>query len=237
MSNKYIDKELRAVRFKLTGGNRSLDLCAQMNYETENLDFIDNMEENSVLYDLGACEGRFSIYAAAKGYKIVSFEPEANNFSVLKSNIEINSFEKKITPLKLGIGEKLGELTMQIGQPWPGGHQKVIKHNHIREDLNFDFKDEQMVKVIDLDSAIESENLPFPNYLKIDIDGSEVPFIKGAEKTLRDKRVKGVIFELDINDSMFNDINNTLKECGWNESERYQVPNEPTLFNIIFVRD
>lgn len=36
---KYSEVEVRGVHFKLMTYTRSLELCARMNYETENLDF------------------------------------------------------------------------------------------------------------------------------------------------------------------------------------------------------
>ncbi|HMK07007.1 MAG TPA: hypothetical protein VK476_05710, partial [Flavobacterium sp.] len=68
---KHTDVALRGTNFKLMTYTRSLELCSRMNYETENLDFIDLIEGGKVMYDLGACEGRFSIYAAMKGIRVV----------------------------------------------------------------------------------------------------------------------------------------------------------------------
>jgi FkbM family methyltransferase len=236
MNNKeYTEIEARGVKFKLHTYNRSLELCARMNYETENLDFIDQLPENCTLYDLGACEGRFSIYAIKKGVKVISFEPDKNNFKVLSANLDLNSLSKDGL-FNVGVGEKNSEAILQIGQPWPGGHQKVVKHDDVRSDLNFKFVDSETIQIVSLDSFIESEKIPFPNALKIDIDGSEVPFLKGSQRTLKDSRLERIIFELDIKDPNFGYITNTLSECGFREVSRYEVPNEPSLFNIIYVR-
>ena len=72
--------------------------------------------------------------------------------------------------------------------------------------------------------------------LKIDIDGSEILFLKGAVETLKSKNLKGIIFELNEVDPNFENIISILDTNGFVESERYSVPNEPSLFNIIFKR-
>ena len=225
---------VRGVEIQLNVFNRSLDLCSRMNYETENLDFIDALPSDAVMYDLGACEGRFTIYAALKGIKVCAFEPDRNNFDVLAKNIELNNLSEKITLFNAGVGEKTDKAILQIGQPWPGGHQKVVKHANVREDLNFNFVEENVIDVVSLDEIIISKNLPAPTALKIDIDGSEVPFMKGSVNTLVNANLKTIIFELDKGDKNYNNIIMKLNDAGFSIVTEYTVPNEPTLFNIIF---
>ena len=122
---------VRGIELKLMTYTRSLELCARMNYETENLDFIDSLPSGSILYDLGACEGRFSIYAALKGIRVIALEPENRNFGVFKENIALNLIpENQLTALNIAIGETTGKGTIKIGQPWEGGHQKVVNNSN-----------------------------------------------------------------------------------------------------------
>ena len=234
---KHTEVEVRGVHFKLMTYTRSLELCARMNYEPENLDFIDTIKANEVMYDLGACEGRFSIYAAQKGIRVVSFEPEAKNFSVFSQNIELNNIpEDKLKAFNYGVGEKKGKAVIKIGQPWEGGHQKVVDHGEIRNDLNFNFIENQTINLTSIDTFVEEGICSPPNYLKIDIDGSEMPFLLGAKKTLKSNDLKGIIFELNDLDPNFINIISILKENGFVEDKRFNVPNEPNLYNIIFLK-
>jgi FkbM family methyltransferase len=231
----YSEVAVRGISFKLMTYTRSLELCARMNYETENLDFIDTINPNEVLYDLGACEGRFSIYAALKGVRVISFEPEAKNFLVFSQNIVINAIgEDRLKAINAGVGAKNGNAIINIGQPWEGGHQKVVEHGEIRNDLNFNFVENQEIKLFSIDSFVEKENYPPPNYLKIDIDGSEMPFLIGATKTLKSKELKGIIFELNESDPNFLKIITLLSANGFFEHKRFNFPNEFNLFNILF---
>lgn len=234
---KQTEVRVRGISIKLMTYTRSLELCARMNYETENMDFIDDINPGEVLYDLGACEGRFSLYATLKGVTVIAFEPEWKNFDVLKQNIELNKVdEDRITAINAGVGAGNGKAILNIGQPWEGGHQKIVNHSEIREDLGFRFIEQQEINIISLDSFVEDSNYPSPDYLKIDIDGSEMPFLRGAIGTLQSKKLKGIIFELHETDSNFNNIINLLKSYGFNETGRYNVPNEPNLYNITFQR-
>lgn len=235
---KVIQNNVRGQLMRFVGYTRSLALCSNMNYEVENLDFIDRIGPGEVYYDLGACEGRFSLYAALKGIETYAFEPEKMNYSAFGENLEINGLTNKehIRAYNLGIGAGFQGATMKIGQPWAGGHQKVVDYNETRTDLNFDFKEEQSIEIVPLDGFIEKENLPVPTYLKVDIDGSEMPFLAGATKTLQHPSLKAVLFELSTLDPKFEEILETLQKAGLAEKERFQVPNEPNLFNILFER-
>jgi FkbM family methyltransferase len=230
---KVSEAKVKDLTFKLYTFNRSLELCARMNYETENIDFIDNLPKGSVLYDLGACEGRFTIYALLRGLKVFSFEPDKNNYHVLSENIKLNGLENAGL-FNVGVGAANQKAILQIGQPWPGGHQKVVKHDDVRSDLNFDFKETEEIDIVALDDFIEKNKLEAPTALKIDIDGSEIPFLKGAKQTLNTPSLKHIIFELDKNDTNYSAIIEILEGAGFVESESFKVPNEPTLYNIIF---
>ena len=49
MDLKSTEVKVRDTSFKLMTYTRSLELCARMNYETENLDFIDDISSDDVL--------------------------------------------------------------------------------------------------------------------------------------------------------------------------------------------
>lgn len=233
---KKVAVNVRGVDFVLMGYTRSLELCARMNYETEVLDFIDQMNFGACFYDLGACEGRFSIYAALKGMQVFSFEPEKRNFKVLTENVEVNNLSHAVTKYNLAVGKETASGIMKVGQPWEGGHQKVVDHEDVRRDLNFDFVEEQIIEVVSLDEHIRKYKLPLPEYLKIDIDGSEVPFLNGAIATLASTELKGIIFELDKGDKNFPGILQRIQAAGFELMREFRVPNEPSLFNMLFRR-
>ena len=86
MGKKIVNRNVRGVKMSLLANNRTLELCSKMNYQKENLDFIDSIPKGGTLFDLGACEGRFSIYAALKGINVIAFEPEKMNFKALSEN-------------------------------------------------------------------------------------------------------------------------------------------------------
>ena len=52
------------------------------------------------------------------------------------------------------------------------------------------------VKTITIDKFLEIKKIKFVDILKVDIDGSEYEFLKGAKKTLAKNKVKIIILEI-----------------------------------------
>ena len=231
-----ISTEVRDVTLKLVGYTRALELCARMNRETEVLDFIDRIKPGEVLYDLGACEGRFALYAALRGVRCYALEPESMNFKALQQNLALNgtSAERLLTPFNCAVGESNHQSTIKIGQPWAGGHHRVLSDVSSRADLDLNFVSEESVAVVALDVFVDTENLPAPNYMKVDVDGSELSFLKGAQQTLASPNLKAIIFELLERDVSYREAIAFLKALHFAVVERHEV--EPGLFNVVFER-
>lgn len=237
MNKTTTQVEVRQIVFQLHTYTRNLELCARMNYETEILDYIDSIPKGEVFLDLGACEGRFSIYAAKSGLNVYSFEPDKYNYKVLTENLKVNSAIENLRSYNLAIGSHDHEGKMMIGQPWEGGHQKVVVETEgKRVDLNFEAKEFESINIRSLDSLVDSNELPVPQHLKVDIDGSEKSFLLGATKTLENPQVKSLMFELNVKDDEFEWINELLLSKKFEEQSRFEIPNEPYLFNVLYSR-
>jgi FkbM family methyltransferase len=233
---KIVEVDVRGTLLRLATYTRALTLCARMNRETEVLDFIDSIPSDGVLYDLGACEGRFALYAALRNIRCYAFEPEAMNFAAMLRNIELNGDRARalITPLNLAVGDRAYTGNLKIAQPWAGGHQKVLDDGSSRVDLDFNFTTDQKVRVVALDDFASEHALPPPDFLKVDVDGSERAFIKGSIRTLQCKQLKGIMFELHERDTGYGEIISSLQGSGFAIRARFEV--EPGLFNIRFER-
>jgi FkbM family methyltransferase len=67
-----------------------------------------NVDGKSVIIDIGANIGVFSIYAALEGknVKVYTFEPISKNYQLLLKNISNNNLSDRIKPFNLGIASK-----------------------------------------------------------------------------------------------------------------------------------
>jgi FkbM family methyltransferase len=169
--------------------------------ETDTIQWIDSFEKGAVFWDIGANVGVYSLYAAIKkGVFVIGFEPSAANFHVLSKNIQLNKVGNLATAYCIAFSDrsKLGVLNMasaamgaaisqfgrcgEMSQYWDG-QGAPASHGMIG---------------FTIDDFIAQFNPPFPNYLKLDVDGLEPQILDGARTTLRDKRLRSLIVELDI---------------------------------------
>ncbi len=124
--------------------------------------------------DAGANIGYWSVFLAkACGCtKVFAFEPEPNNFKLLKENVRLNKIENKVVSTQAGLGSKKEKLKLHLSSDNAGDHQ-LYDSNGSRSFVEVD--------VLTFDEAFPDEKIDF---VKIDTQGYEPYVLKGMEKTL-----------------------------------------------------
>jgi FkbM family methyltransferase len=227
--------DVRGTMMRFVCHNNALRYYAQMTEEPEVLDFIDAIPPSAVFYDLGACEGRFALYAALRGVRTFAFEPELLNYRTLLENRELNGFsdDSQLGAFRLAVGNYSGRGVLRVAQPWPGGHLRHLVQAGLPEARGNEQVFMQGVDVVALDTWIERNRLPEPNYLKVDVDGSEILFLEGARRTFQSPNLRAIIFELRNDDPVHSRAETQLAEEGFRVVEHLI---QPGLFNIVFRR-
>jgi len=164
--------------------------------EPETLLWIDKLETGSVLWDIGANVGLYSVYAAkVKKCRVYSFEPSVFNLELLSRNAFINGLSDMINIVPLPLTDSIGINKLNMtSTAWGGAISTfgslAIGHDGKPMRKSFEFS----TLGVSMDSAVEVMNLPMPDYIKMDVDGIEHIILKGGSNVL--KRVKGVIIEI-----------------------------------------
>jgi FkbM family methyltransferase len=174
--------------------------------EPETLDWIDSFEERSVVWDIGANVGLYSMYAAKKrNCSVWSYEPSVFNLELLARNIFINGLHRQICILPFALSEHMGTRAMRMTTTEWGGALSTFGKN-----LGWDGKEVHEIfefKTIgfSMNDAKELLKIPQPDYIKMDVDGLEHFILKGGKSVLA--LVKGVLIE--VND----DFNEQAEQC------------------------
>jgi FkbM family methyltransferase len=159
--------------------------------EPSTISWIDSIPQGSILFDIGANVGSYSIYSGVKGIQVYAFEPEASNFTQLVRNLHINNIPVNAYCAAISDKNEIG--TMFLSSLDLGGACNTFNENvdFKLEKRNSSFSQGSFSHTID--SLVEM-GLPTPEYIKIDVDGLEHKVIKGAVKTLAS--VKSLIVEI-----------------------------------------
>ena len=174
--------------------------------EPETIEWIDSFEEKSVLWDIGANIGLYSIYAAKKmNCSVWAYEPSVFNLELLARNIFINGLHSQICIIPFALNEQLGSSAMRMTTTdWGGALSTFGGHfGWDGKEVNevFEFK----TFGLSMDDANVLLKIPQPDYIKIDVDGIEHFILKGGSKVLG--LVKSVLVE--VND----DFHEQAQKC------------------------
>jgi FkbM family methyltransferase len=168
--------------------------------EPETIEWIDDFQDGDVFWDVGANIGVYTLYAAiTRKVEVLAFEPSASNYLLLNRNVEINRLSDRVRAYCMAFaGEtRLDALNMQSTQFGGAMSSFAEKRDHMGEEFIPTFR--QGAIGFAIDDFIASFNPPFPNHLKIDVDGIEDRIVAGARKTLSDPRLRSISIELEAN--------------------------------------
>ena len=166
--------------------------------EPDTLDWIDSFEPDSCYFDLGANIGQYSLYPARKyGEKIrvFSFEPQSNNYYALNKNIFFNQLKENITAYCVAVSGHSEFSKLYIPKFIPGGNRSQFGKEDIGN-MKMSATHTQGMFGVTLDDLCGQWGFPYPNYIKIDVDGIEIVILKGARSVLEHPNLKSVIVEL-----------------------------------------
>jgi FkbM family methyltransferase len=163
---------------------------------------------------------------------------EAKNFAALEQNFAANRSSARA--FQIGVSDRSGWANLRVGQDKAGGHHKTLVLDEFAGPPNI-VKEEYAtlrVRVGALDELIPELQLPPPNHMKIDIDGSEVVFLRGAGSVLGSPTLRSLMFELYEDSPYYAGIIQQLAAYGLTLTAKHPI-NQPwpgceRLFNCEF---
>ena len=167
--------------------------------EPETINWLNHMPHGSVLWDIGANIGTYSIYAAKNNIRVIAVEPSFMNIEILNRNVISNRVQDLVTIVPCAVGSNTGVLDFYMSSSaltWGGAH------NSVGSNIGYDgkpIKDAVSTTAIcfTIDNLAEILKLPYPTHIKIDVDGLEAEVLQGASNAI--ENVKSILIEVDKN--------------------------------------
>jgi FkbM family methyltransferase len=159
-----------AYRPREFGSTGNIDFKPEAENETRRAIFS-RLSGTEVFYDIGAHGGVYTITLTRRFPELVlhSFEPQPED---LLLNLGLNGLSAERVH-KVAVGKEPGVVKMTT---------KARSSNHVSEE------GDRSVPMVRLDDYAAEHGLPAPDWIKIDIEGLELPALRGAERLLREKR-------------------------------------------------
>jgi FkbM family methyltransferase len=177
------------------------------------------LTENSIVLDIGANVGFFSVLLLSKKpiKKIMAFEPIPVNIQTLKKIIGENKLlqERLLLQEKAVTGKPMGDLVLYLDS-----EKELTENASVFSGFESTHSQKLIVPSITLTEIIEQNNFEEIDFIKMDCEGSEFDILYNTEISLL-KRVKRMTLEVHDMDSDKNNtefMNQFLQSAGFKTS-------------------
>lgn len=182
--------------------------------EPETLEWIDSIPSGSVMWDIGANVGLYSIYAAKNhDVRVYAFEPSVFNLELLARNIFLNQLQQNVIIVPVALSSTTGPSLFRMSNTQWGGALSTFGENYGQDGKKLESLFEYQVCGICMDDLFGRLGIAIPKYIKIDVDGIEHLILSGGMSILNE--VESILVE--INDDFVQQAEQSsqlLKQAG-----------------------
>ncbi len=150
--------------------------------------------------NIGVLTDLFARWVGPSG-RVIAIEPEPINIAALQRRMKRSDLAKIVQIVPAAASDCNGRALLRITPHHAGDHHLVAADNSAGDTIEVDR--------ITLDSLLNAHNKRCPSLLKIDVQGAELPVLRGAQETLSRCR-PALLIEVD---------RNALIRAGSNEQE------------------
>lgn len=159
------------------------------------------IEPGETWIDIGSNCGAFAVLAAAKGASVIAFEPDPENASIARANIEANRLGRLAKVNEVGVTEREDAAELAF-------YRNTANGNLWRNSLHRKWRGGETIKVKTVPVGPYWKST---NCVKLDAEGIEMPILeKYAEVRVR-KLVFEWSFDIDVSLPRFEKVIATLK--------------------------
>ena len=179
--------------------------------------------KNLDVIDVGGFIGDSAlIFQSFTNKNIYSFEATSHNYNLMLQTLKLNN-TNRIVPVKKGLGSKKTKMNINILNTLSARSSLIADNNHLG-----DTKSEE-IELITLDNYVKEHDLKI-GLIKVDIEGFEMEFLKGAKETICSQK-PAMILSIYHQASDFFDIKPLIES--WNLGYTFRVY-KPTDYSISF---
>ena len=168
----YVLRRYRPTEYRMRSGLRVIDATGTLPGTLAEV-FVRRrygpVERFRTIVDVGANVGSFALYAAdsCPEARIFCYEPEQQNFSLLKQNLQINGLEGRVSAFQRAVGSRKGPRKLAVG----------ISQLNAFDDLR-DSPSHQMVECTTLQDIRAAHCLETLDLLKMNCEGAEYEILE-----------------------------------------------------------
>jgi len=166
------------VKLYFTGGGIAIDFIIEQYAYKSGGKAIVEAEKGDVVIDAGACWGDTALYFAHKvglSGRVYSFEFIPGNIKLFNINISLNpELKKRIELIEHPISNKTGD-KIYFFDNGPGSRVEIEPFE----------RQTGSTTTITIDDLVKTKNIDTVDFIKMDIEGAELPALQGALETIK----------------------------------------------------
>lgn len=173
--------------------------------------------------DVGAYTGVISLAMAQFGsdsHKVHSFEADDLNFDHLEANVS-SVAGRKIVSHNVAISDHSGTTMFTRNRDHGTNHLGMPSGSDRGSEMVYE------VPVDSLDNFAANNDIPAIDVVKIDVEGSDIKVLRGAENLLSSGRIKALVVEIPLTEDARSEMKKLLRDHGY--SIAYIVRNTSRL--------
>jgi len=153
--------------------------------EPETLEWIESMPYGSVMWDVGANIGLYSVYAAkVREANVIAFEPSVFNLELLARSVFLNSLQQRVLLVPVALDEKTGASVFKMSTTAWGGALSTFGQDYGQDGRALADIFAYRTCGVSMRDAVDKLGLPMPQFIKIDVDGIEHLILRGGAAIL-----------------------------------------------------
>jgi FkbM family methyltransferase len=182
-----------------TQAYRALSLWVK---EAGTMEWIDkNVKPGERFLDIGANVGIYTLAAAHRvgsSGRVYAVEPHKPNAVALMRNVLKNNLQDRVDVLTVALSDQRMIATFNYKDLWPSSTGSQLGATNV-SGKEFKVAASEVVLGLSVDELIEIKAMTAPHHVKIDVDGIELPILKGMSKLLASPdRPRAVQVELNV---------------------------------------
>jgi FkbM family methyltransferase len=163
-----------------------------------------------LVLDVGANVGLCSLQLAKEGHEVIAFEPEPSNIRLLYGSIRLNQLESQLHVVPMAVLDRDEQVVQLIMDEINSGGHCIECSKSVDKVIE--------VQGISLDSFFDQVGYHRIHLLKLDVEGAELPALRGAHRLLSEGLIDLIVYEVTPNrkgSQEAQDIWNLLRSYGY----------------------
>lgn len=137
------------------------------------------MRPGDIVLDAGANIGDFTRAALEDGASlVVAIEIAPDTLKALRRNMEAEIAAGRVIVYSKGVWDSDSEMTLLTSTEMASGVDTVVPDSRAR-------REGARVRLTTIDKIVEELKLPRVDFIKLDVEGAEIPAVVGAKETIR----------------------------------------------------